>query len=159
MVAHHCRGSGLKFANLDGKKDLHPKANASLSATNALLINENFSWGDIQLGTGKNSFMLWISQRSSSCLLQKAGQEKNLLWHQNWITIALTEEKNMEDKHHCNTSRTRLCSSHLSKNTGKNPNHYWISVWSNMKKPFANENLSFSSLIKLLSLKHCVPAS
>lgn len=65
----------------------------------------------------------------------------------------------MEYNHHWNTSRTRLCSSYPNKNPGKTYNQYWISVWNYMKKPFPNGNLSFSSLIKLLSLKLCVPAS
>lgn len=34
--------------------------------------------------------------------------------------MALTKEKNMEDNYHCNTSRRRLCSSHLNKNLWKN---------------------------------------
>lgn len=165
MVSHHCTGSGLKVPSLSSRQGRpspqgkpQPICNKCTADQWELLMRRHPT-------RHRKKRVLCCGFLNSSCFFnlpacsKRQVRKKKLLWHQNWITIALTKEKNMEDNHHCNTSRTRLCSSHLNKNTGKTPNHYCISVWSNMKKLFANENLSFSSLIKPLCLKHCVPAS
>lgn len=145
-------------AYLGGKVDLHPESHPSPSATNVVQINMKFSWGDIQLGLGKKEFCD-LDFPKNTLLLAPNSRKRKKLWYQNWIIIALTNGKNTEYKHHWSTSRTRLCSSYPNKNPGKKSNQYWISVWNHMKKPFSNRKLSFSSLIKLLSLKLCVPAS
>lgn len=59
-------------------------------------INKKFSWGDIQLGLGKKEFCDLDFPKTIILLAPNDIINFFLSLYQNWITIALTNEKNTE---------------------------------------------------------------